>query len=85
MRADLDRGALGQSNRAGPLTNLLLDAFNQRQHLGSSLSVRYYPNADRTGYYIEVQRGWVGKPSLQIPDEFWRGTGYSSSLKPKIE
>ena len=46
-------------------------------------SVGYYPNAERTGYYIEVQRGWVGKPTLQIPDEFWRGTGYSATLKPK--
>jgi len=46
-------------------------------------SVGYYPNAERTGYYIEVQRGWVGKPTLQMPDEFWRGTGYSASLKPK--
>jgi hypothetical protein len=46
-------------------------------------SVGYYPNAERTGYYIEVQRGWVGKPTLEMPDEFWRGTGYSSSLKPK--
>jgi hypothetical protein len=48
-------------------------------------SVGYHPNAERTGYYIEVQRGWVGKPSLQMPDEFWRGTGYSASLKPKSE
>jgi hypothetical protein len=48
-------------------------------------SVAYYANADRTGYYIEVQRGWVGKPSLQMPDEFWRGTGYSSSYKPRTE
>lgn len=47
--------------------------------------VGYYPNADRTAYYLEVQRGWVGKPSLQMPDEFWRGTGYSSSLRPKTE
>ena len=46
-------------------------------------SVGYYPNAERTGYYIEVQRGWVGKPTLQMPDEFWQGTGYSASLKPK--
>ena len=46
-------------------------------------SVEYYPNAERTGYYVEVQRGWVGKPTLQMPDEFWRGTGYSESLKPK--
>jgi hypothetical protein len=46
-------------------------------------SVAYYPSADRTGYYIEVERGWIGKPNLQMPDEFWRGTGYSASLKPK--
>lgn len=45
-------------------------------------SVRYYPNADRTAYFIEVERGWIGKPSLEMPDEFWRGTGYSASLKP---
>jgi hypothetical protein len=48
-------------------------------------SVGYYPNAEHTGYYVEVQRGWVGKPTLQMPDEFWRGTGYSASLKPKTE
>ncbi len=46
-------------------------------------SVAYYPNADRTRYYIEVERGWVGKPRLQMPDEFWQGTGYDPSLKPK--
>ncbi len=46
-------------------------------------SIAYYPNADRTRYYIEVERGWVGKPSLQMPDEFWQGTGYDPSLKPK--
>jgi len=46
-------------------------------------SVAYYPNADRTRYYIEVERGWVGKPSLQMPDGFWQGTGYDPSLKPK--
>ena len=44
--------------------------------------VAYYPNADRTKYYVEVQRGWIGKPSLQMPEEFWRGTGYSESLRP---
>jgi hypothetical protein len=48
-------------------------------------SVRYYPNPDLTGYYIEVQRGWIGKPSLEMPDDFWRGTGYSASLKPKTK
>jgi hypothetical protein len=46
-------------------------------------SVRYYPNTNRTAYYIEVERGWMGKPDLSMPDEFWRGTGYDLSLKPK--
>jgi hypothetical protein len=45
-------------------------------------SVRYYPNADRTRYYIEVERGWIGKPDLKMPDEFWQGTGYTTTLKP---
>jgi hypothetical protein len=45
-------------------------------------SVRYYPNADRTKYYIEVERGWIGKPELKMPDEFWQGTGYTTTLKP---
>jgi hypothetical protein len=45
-------------------------------------NVLYYPNADRTAYYIEVERGWIGKPDLEMSDAFWRGTGYSKSLKP---
>ena len=45
-------------------------------------SVSYYPNKDRTAYYVEVERGWVGKPTFQMPAEFWHGTGYDSSLKP---
>jgi hypothetical protein len=45
-------------------------------------SVRYYTNADRTAYYVEVERGWIGKPDLEMPAEFWRGTGYATSLKP---
>jgi hypothetical protein len=45
-------------------------------------NIRYYPNADRTAYYIEVERGWVGKPDLNMPDEFWHGTGYTTTLKP---
>ena len=45
-------------------------------------SVRYYPNADRTAYYIDVENGWIGKPDLKMPVEFWRGTGYTMSLKP---
>lgn len=45
-------------------------------------SVRYYPNADRTEYYVEVERGWVGKPDLKMPEQFWQGTGYTPGLKP---
>jgi hypothetical protein len=45
-------------------------------------NVRYYPNANRTAYYIEVERGWVGKPHLKMQDEFWHGTGYTTDLKP---
>lgn len=45
-------------------------------------SVSYYPSPDRSAYYIEVERGWIGKPTLQMPDEFWKGTGYSAALKP---
>jgi hypothetical protein len=45
-------------------------------------SVRYYPNSDRTAYYVEVENGWIGKPDLKMPEEFWRGTGYDARLKP---
>jgi len=46
-------------------------------------SVSYHPNEDRSAYYIEVERGWIGKPTLEMPDEFWKGTGYSTALRPK--
>jgi hypothetical protein len=46
-------------------------------------SVRYTSNADRTKYYVEVERGWIGKPKLNMPDEFWQGTGYDPSLRSK--
>lgn len=42
----------------------------------------YYPSDDRKSYYIEVHRGWVGKPTLVMPEEFWRNTGYDERLKP---
>ena len=45
-------------------------------------SVSYYPNENHSAYYIEVERGWIGKPTLEMPDEFWKGTGYSVALKP---
>jgi hypothetical protein len=46
-------------------------------------NVSYYPNADRTAYYLEVERGWIGKPNLVVPEEFWQGTGYSVNLNPQ--
>jgi hypothetical protein len=46
------------------------------------MSVRYYPSPNRDAYYIEVERGWMGKPKFAVPAEFWKGTGYSPGLKP---
>jgi hypothetical protein len=45
-------------------------------------NVSYYPNSDGTAYFIEVERGWIAKPKLEMPSEFWKGTGYSPSLNP---
>ncbi len=49
---------------------------------GVVLGVYYQPSPNRDAYYIEVERGWMGKPDLRIPPEFWKGTGYSKLLKP---
>ena len=43
----------------------------------------YYPSEDRHSYYVEVVQGWVAKPTLVMPTEFWQNTGYSERLKPK--
>jgi hypothetical protein len=48
-------------------------------------NIRYYPSANRDAYYVEVERGWIGKPDFTMPPEFWKGTGYSPSLKPKTQ
>ena len=45
-------------------------------------SVRYYSAPDDSKYYLEVERGWIGKPVLAYQPEFWQGTGYSPALKP---
>ena len=44
-------------------------------------SARYVCSPQGNAYYVEVVRGWTGKPTLNMPEEFWRGTGYSSALK----
>jgi hypothetical protein len=31
------------------------------------------------GYELNVSRGWVGKPELRYPDEFWKGLGLVKS------
>jgi hypothetical protein len=49
---------------------------------GALVSVRYYPAPDGSKYCIEVVRGWIGRPTLEYPPEFWQGTGYSPSLCP---
>ena len=43
-------------------------------------SVRYVVAEDGSSYFVEVQHGWIGKPDLSIPAEFWRGTGYNPKL-----
>ena len=46
-------------------------------------TVRYVASPDGSKYYVEVERGWMGKPVLNYPPEFWQGTGYSAALKPQ--
>ena len=48
-------------------------------------ATRYYPSTDHQHYYVEVERGWIGKPTLTMPDEFWKNTGFDVNLKPKKE
>lgn len=43
-------------------------------------STRYVVSADGAKYCVEVERGWMGKPVLNYPAEFWQGTGYSPEL-----
>ena len=31
------------------------------------------------GYELDVVQGWIGKPSLKYPDEFWKGLGLVKS------
>ena len=43
-------------------------------------SVSYRANPARTKYCVEVQRGWVAKPRLNMPAGFWTGTGYDPAV-----
>jgi hypothetical protein len=42
--------------------------------------MRYVVSPDGTKYCVEVERGWIGKPVLSYPAEFWQRTGYSPDL-----
>jgi hypothetical protein len=42
--------------------------------------MHYVVSPDGTKYCVEVERGWIGKPVLSYPPEFWQGTGYSPDL-----
>ena len=47
-----------------------------------ALSSVEYKRLD-SGYELDVVRGWVGKPELTYPAEFWAGLGLQkSNLKP---
>ena len=47
-----------------------------------ALSSIAYKRLDN-GYELNVTRGWVGKPDLGYPPEFWHGLGLvKSNLKP---
>ena len=36
------------------------------------------------GYELNVLRGWMGKPEMAYPPEFWRGLGLAkSNVKPR--
>jgi hypothetical protein len=43
-------------------------------------SVRYVSANDGSSYFVEVKRGWIGKPALKMPVGFWHGTGYNPAL-----
>ena len=42
--------------------------------------MRYVVSSDGTKYCVEVERGWMGKPTLSYPPEFWQNMGYSPDL-----
>ena len=55
-------------------------------------SVTYYPNADRSAYFIEFKGYWPDdqaqpealsgfRPEIEMPAEFWQGTGYDPAIK----
>lgn len=66
----------------GQLSELrYLGAWDQ----GAVRSVSYCANADGTAYRVQVERGWVGKPQLSMPPDFWAGTGYRPDLDCQLQ
>lgn len=45
-------------------------------------AVSYCADDAGDAYYVEVERGWVGKPQLDLPADFWKGTGFRPALGP---
>jgi len=43
-------------------------------------SVRYIVAPDGMSYFVEMERGWIGKPRLSLPEDFWHGTGFNAGL-----
>ena len=45
-------------------------------------AVRYCTNDERSAYYFEVERGFSGKPEIELDDEVFQGTGFDADLGP---
>lgn len=45
-------------------------------------AVSYCASEHGDAYYVEVERGWVGRPGLELPPEFWQGTGFRPDVGP---
>ena len=43
-------------------------------------AVSYHANPTQTKYCVQVERGWIAKPRLEVPPGFWQGTGYDPAL-----
>jgi hypothetical protein len=45
-------------------------------------SVSYCVAADGQSYFVDVTRGWMGRPDLKPPPEFWQRTGFNAKIGP---
>ena len=45
-------------------------------------AVQYCAAPDGSRYFVQVQRGWMGRPDLKMSQEFWKGTGLDPTLAP---